>query len=347
MKKFFLPETGGAFKANLHCHSTVSDGRLTVEEIKAQYMKHGYSVVAFTDHDVLLDHSDLNEPGRFLALNGYELEVSEPAFTPLKSGSLSFGSPKTAHMCFVALSPDNLTQVCYHKDKYIWGSARAYIPMLRFDRDDYERVYSHEGVSEMMRLGREHGFFVTYNHPTWSLESYPEYSGYENMHAVEIWNTGCERIGYDEYNCHCFDDLLRQGKRIYALATDDNHNGQSLESPLDDSCGGWVVIRCEKLEYACVTDALLRGSFYASTGPEIKSLWAEDGVLHVTTSPAHRINFITGARHTGSAGAHRSETVSEASFRFDPAGDGYVRVEVIDPHGERAVSNPVWMDEIG
>ena len=116
MKQFFLPETGGAFKANLHCHSTVSDGRLTVEEIKAQYMKHGYSIVAFTDHDVLLDHSDLNEPGRFLALNGYEMEVNEPAFVPLKSGGLTFGSPKTAHMCLVALMPDNLTQVCYNKD---------------------------------------------------------------------------------------------------------------------------------------------------------------------------------------------------------------------------------------
>ena len=31
---------------------------------------------------------------------------------------------------------------------------------------------------------------------------------------------------------------------------------------------------------------------------------------------------------------------------MDPAHDGYVRVEVIDGHGERAVSNPVWMDEL-
>ncbi len=176
MKQFFLPPTGGAFKANLHCHSTVSDGRLTVEEIRAQYKKHGYSIVAFTDHDVLLSHEDLNEPGTFLALNGYEMEVNEQGFTGLKSGDLTFGSSKTAHMCLIALEPDNLTQVCYNKDKYIWGNAKAFIPQLKFDRDDYERVYSHEGVSEMMRLGREHGFFVTYNHPTWSMESYPDLS---------------------------------------------------------------------------------------------------------------------------------------------------------------------------
>lgn len=34
MKHFLLPETGHFYKANLHCHSTVSDGSRTPEEIK-------------------------------------------------------------------------------------------------------------------------------------------------------------------------------------------------------------------------------------------------------------------------------------------------------------------------
>ena len=29
MKKFLLPENGNFYKANLHCHTTISDGRLT------------------------------------------------------------------------------------------------------------------------------------------------------------------------------------------------------------------------------------------------------------------------------------------------------------------------------
>ena len=184
MKKFEL--SGKAYKANLHCHTTVSDGRYTPEETKKMYMEQGYSIVAFTDHNVLLDHSDLCKDS-FLALNGYELDVSEPG--------KAFNFTRTAHMCFIAKKQDNLTQVCYNKDKYIWGNARNYIPQLKFDRDDYERVYSHEGVSDMIKKGREGGFFVTYNHPTWSVESYPEYSGYEGMDAMEIFNTGCDRGG--------------------------------------------------------------------------------------------------------------------------------------------------------
>ena len=69
-----LPASGGSYKANLHCHTTLSDGRLTPEEVKARYLSEGYSVVAFTDHNVLVDHSDLND-GHFLALTGIEVDT--------------------------------------------------------------------------------------------------------------------------------------------------------------------------------------------------------------------------------------------------------------------------------
>ena len=34
MKKYLLPQIGCFYKANLHCHTTVSDGSITPEEIK-------------------------------------------------------------------------------------------------------------------------------------------------------------------------------------------------------------------------------------------------------------------------------------------------------------------------
>ena len=61
MKRYVLPEDGTFYKANLHCHSTCSDGTLTPEEIKEIYKSNGYSVVAYSDHNVLIDHSDLDD----------------------------------------------------------------------------------------------------------------------------------------------------------------------------------------------------------------------------------------------------------------------------------------------
>lgn len=49
-RKILLDSEGNWYKANLHCHCTVSDGEWTAEKIKEEYQKQGYSVIAFTDH---------------------------------------------------------------------------------------------------------------------------------------------------------------------------------------------------------------------------------------------------------------------------------------------------------
>ena len=76
MKKHLFPENGKFYKANMHCHTVLSDGNLTAQEVKEAYLAHGYSVVAFTDHEALLDHSDLTDE-RFIALNGYETAIKQ------------------------------------------------------------------------------------------------------------------------------------------------------------------------------------------------------------------------------------------------------------------------------
>ena len=76
LKKYLLPHSGKFYKANLHCHSTVSDGELTPEELKKIYKEQGYSILAYTDHDVLISHAELADEN-FLPLNGYEMEINE------------------------------------------------------------------------------------------------------------------------------------------------------------------------------------------------------------------------------------------------------------------------------
>ena len=75
MKKHLFSQNGKFYKANLHCHTTVSDGKCSPEEIKRRYKAEGYSIVAFTDHVVMVDHSDLNDES-FLALKGYEIHIN-------------------------------------------------------------------------------------------------------------------------------------------------------------------------------------------------------------------------------------------------------------------------------
>ena len=336
MKKDLLG--GNFYKANLHCHTTVSDGRLTPAEVKALYRSRGYSVVAYTDHDVLIPHPELADAD-FLPLNGYEMEVDEP-------DKPDYSERKTCHMCLIALEPDNLEQVCWHRSKYLFGGAPGYRSAVRFDpsEPDYERYYTPECINDMMRRGREHGFFVTYNHPTWSLESWPEYIRYEHMHAMEIFNNA-SHSGYQDYNPRVYDDLLRAGRRIFCIAADDNHNGAPADSPRCDSFGGFTMICAEKLEYRAVTRALEEGRFYASQGPEIRSLRFEDGVLRLECSPADRVEFHFGARYAESVLSGDGDPVERAECRV-PENAVYVRATVIDRRGRPADTNAYFVDEL-
>ncbi len=338
MKKYLLPKDGQFYKANLHCHTTVSDGKSTPEEIKDAYKSHGYSVVAYTDHDIMIPHDELTDDD-FLALHGYEMEVSDT--------SKHFKFRKTCHMCFIALDKDNLNQVCWHRSKYLIGNGEQYRHRAHFDENipDYERVYNHECVSEMMQKGRENGFFVTYNHPVWSLEDRRNYEGYEGMNAMEICNYGCVRSGFAEYNPIIYDDMLRMGKRIYCIGSDDNHNGFPFDSPRSDSFGAFTMIKADKLEYKTITDALVAGNFYASQGPVIKELYFEDGMLHVTTGACEKITLTTGTRKVRSAFREKGKTLTKASFEVLEE-DIYVRITVKDKFGKYADTNAYFTDEL-
>ena len=281
MRKYLLPEKGNFYKANLHCHSNISDGCFSPEEMKKAYMERGYSIIAYTDHNILLPHKELNEEN-FLALNGFEWDVTEEGTAP--------GQNRCCHICLIALEEDNLVQPCWHRedDRFFHGNGKKYKHLVKFNENepDHERIYTKECINEVIRKGREQGFFVTYNHPVWSQEDYRDYTAYENLNAMEICNFACVDGGYPEYNPRVYDDMLRTGKRIYCIAADDNHNSFDEKTKYNGSFGGFTVIKAEKLEYRTITKALEEGNFYASQGPEIKALWYEDGKIHVECSDA-------------------------------------------------------------
>lgn len=347
MKKYLLPKEGTFFKANLHCHSTVSDGELTPMQIKALYQSMGYSIVAFTDHDILVNHQDLTDE-QFLALNGYEDAIVRggPEMGVPVGESSDYYHRKTCHFCLIALEPDNLKQACWGKGKWNHPYVKAHPEeFVQYEADeDYQKAYSAECVSDMMKRGRESGFFVTYNHPTWSGENYQEYMKYHYMHAMEIANYISQRDGVDEYNPRVYEDMLRGGERIYCIAADDNHNHYGTDPEGGDSGGAWTMIKVESLDYRTVTKALEAGDFYASQGPEIHELWVEDGIVHVKTSDAVMISFAYEDRRVDVTRAEKGKRINEASAKLNPY-CGYVRVTVKDSNGRFANSNAYYVDE--
>lgn len=318
MRKYLIPKSGNFYKANLHTHSILSDGEWNPEEIKNWYKAHGYSVVAITDHDLFVPHNELTDDN-FVALNGFELGMHTE----------KYGRVKCCHICLVAKNPEITYPVCLHRTKYMFGNSpqNAFLMEFEDEQPDTEREYSPEFFNSVFKKGKEKGFFVTYNHPGWSNEQYEQYSHYEGMNAMEIYNHAGE-----DFSPQAYDDILSQGKKVYCVATDDSHKK-------DVSLGGFVMIKAAKLEYVTIMKALEAGNFYSSTGAEISELWAEDNYIHIACNNAQSIVFTTKKRKV------ELRNTSSASLVLEQA-DEYVRITVTDKKGKQAFTNGYFIDEI-
>lgn len=83
-------------KAQLHCHTTRSDGRLEPRAVVERYRAAGYAVVVFTDHDTVTTWDALNDE-TFLALPGVETTVPRP-IRPLGPHLGRLGAPGDLHL---------------------------------------------------------------------------------------------------------------------------------------------------------------------------------------------------------------------------------------------------------
>lgn len=339
MKRFLLKENGSFYKANLHCHTTYSDGKLSPAEVKELYKSLGYSVVAYTDHDILIPHDELTDD-EFLALHGFEIEINEPNCPDRLA-------IKTCHICFIGVQPENITQPFWHRERYLFGNAPKFRDQVKFDENepDYVREYNGDAISEMMKKARDKGFFVTYNHPTWSLESYPQYMSYNGMHAFEIYNGGCLAEGYLDNSPRVYDDMLMGGKKLYCIGADDNHNHRPNDSRRYDSGWAWTMIKADSLNYCDITKALVDGQFYASEGPEIYELTFEDGKIHIKCSKADKITCNYGVRRAAIELDETGDGIFEADFQFDKAWK-YFRITVTGKDGNTASTNAYFTDDL-
>ena len=322
--KYLLPKTN-YYKANLHTHSNISDGKLTPDEVKAFYKEHGYSILALTDHNVTIDHSDMTEPD-FLMITGVEVDIAQE------------NARKTVHLCM--LSRDPHLQWIPFKDAESLPHMHAYEDLCQCE--NLPQVYSPEAINRVIAKANEKGFLVTYNHPAWSLEYYEDYSKYEGLWAMEYANSGSLAIGYDANNGWVYREFINMGKPLLPIMADDAHSICHKRTGHPVAGMNWTMVAAEKLEYNSVMDALARGDLYSSNGPKIHSLTWDDGILRVECSPVAKIQLIKNSRPFRFVWG---EIVTEAEFNlkqwYDKAverGDGWFYLLVTDENGKCAVT---------
>ena len=334
--KHLLPPVKKYFKACLHTHSTVSDGKLTPEEVRDAYRAEGYSVVALTDHSVTVSHQELNLPD-FLMLTGVEIDVDDSDY------ALTGVREKVRHMCLISKDPNRL-----------WIPFRDPEPIpcsLQYEAldeiGDFTREYSAENFNALIAECNRQGFLVTYNHPCWSLEGYADYITMEGLWAMEYRNTGSINLGYDENNGRVYQDFLMQGKRLVPVMADDMHRPE--KNGVRELGVSWAMIGAEELTYDAVIAAMERGDLYSSCGPEISGIVWDEGKLHVSCTPGCRVQVVTQTRRAALAVAPEGQvTIDMSKWLTHSKGNGnaFLRLIVTAPDGSYAVSRAYWLDEL-
>lgn len=327
MISFVTPEMK-QYRANLHSHTVLSDGKLTPEEMVAAYKEQGYSILAITDHEAPYDHTSLTTDD-FLMITGYEAYIRPSpvcAYDPYNA---------EIHLNLLAKDPHNTAFIGYDPNfcKYMTPDVAEQRKHLG---DLGPRKYEHDYIQKFIDTARENGYLVSYNHPVWSMEFEQDILSYDGYFSMEVFNTGSQLINGYENNMALYDKVLRTGKTPYVHGADDNHNKAPFGDLLCDSFGAWTQVLADDLSYDSVIRALEEGRFYATTGPTITNLTIdENGHVVLDCSPAQRIIAHHSPKRAQNVYNPDGSPVTHAEFDV-PERASYVYFSVLTADGKAA-----------
>ena len=298
--------TGNAplLKGGLHCHTTRSDGQCTPEETEQLHIDNGYDFLALTDHHTY-NYKNYLPDSDLLIIPGME----HADYFDCDHG--------VRHYHTVCIGPDNATNGFAQDER---TEAREVT-----GQEDFQRSLDHLHSKNNLSF---------YCHPEWSCTPARYFDRLKGQFGMEIWNSGCAIEMEKDTNAAYWDELLGMGIRLWGIATDDGH-------AREHHCKGWVRVNAEK-NVCAILEALKNGAFYSSCGPEIYDFYVENGQAHVKCSPCKRILFYCD-KHNDLMHQNADGTPLEyASVGL--RNKLYIRACVVDFDGNRAWTNPIFLD---
>lgn len=200
---------------------------------------------------------------------------------------------------------------------------------------DFAKPHDGETAQQIARRAADSGAFIGIVHPSWYGLTTEDAKTIDCAHAVEIYNHG-SRVEVDRGEDWPFcDQLLNDGWRLNGFATDDAH------LLTHDWMGGWVNVLADSLDPDALLESLKSDRYYSSQGPEIHDIRIDGDDVLITCSPCSTISI----QGRGSRAAHtQGEGLSEASMPIRRFQESWMRITVMDEHGKRAWSNPIWFN---
>ncbi len=177
---------GDFYRGNLHTHSTLSDGKLSPEEVCRAYQDAGYDFIALTDH--------------FMQQFNYPVAdtraMRSGSFTTLLGAELHAGRTELDQL---------------------WHILAVGLPL------DFAPPTPDETGPQIAARALEAGAYVAAAHPQWYSLTEGDILSLGPIDAIEVFNGTSVDHNDRADSWHITDVLLARGQRYTACATDDAH----------------------------------------------------------------------------------------------------------------------------
>ncbi len=307
---------GNWYKANLHIHTTTSDGDKPLAERVQQYKQAGYSVLAITDHVSTNDVTKLSDD-KILVISGVEC--------PLMKAPWPEGMTHDENCVKI---PGRTPPSAIEMQKHILGE------LLLLNVKHPQRFGLDRDAQETINYINANGGICFIPHPYWSgltTEHLMKLTGYI---GIEVFNASTIESGRPVSSV-IWDELLEAGRVVWGIATDDIHCDDHFQK-------GWVMIKSTSLEIANILQALKDGMFYSSMGPEIYNVKLIGQKVYIECSPVREV-YCMGARGNGESvilPCGKTDIHFELHLRYIDLMH-YLRIELVDENNHRAWTNPI------
>ncbi len=311
-------KSGGGqwYRGNTHAHTiqSVGVGDASPDEVAAGYLERGYHFLCITDKNSITDPSSVTLPKN--ARRDFILIPAEEI--------AGLDTHATAMNISVEIPPS-------------WEVSNSVV------LQSYEEAASKAG-----------GILII-DHPNyqWALTT-KDIRPLKNVFLFEVYNAavsvGVKNDGDETHPSTeaMWDELLTDGVRIYAVASDDAAAIKYPRPAYRIPGRGWIMVRAEKLTPRAICEVMKEGHFYASNGVFLKKLEITSDAIGIQidkrrTEAELSKGFVIGRKAPkGSKVGERIDFIgpggkalsaiegSQASYKIDQKGkSGYVRSRAV------------------
>ncbi|MBI2425089.1 MAG: hypothetical protein HYV27_19850 [Candidatus Hydrogenedentes bacterium] len=324
MPMLFLLAHPGAFadwyKGATHVHSLWSDGDAAPETIAAWYLDRGWDFVCFSEHNVIQ-----TDPERFVAINEKskmrpehlaEIKARFGDAWPVlreENGQTSMRLRTHEELKGLLEKPGEFLLIPAEEMTTIGSSPHVNainvvepVRGLPMHPNRTKSIQTYIDVVEAQRAQFGKPMFAHVNHVNFSdritteellgvrgLRFFEVYNGHPAVHS---WGIPGEQIPPCDRH---WDVVLAQhlqadpADMLYGVATDDSHNYFKWAVGESNPGRGWVTVRASKLEPDAITQAMLDGDFYASTGVTLSDISFDGKTVQIKIEGAPGVTYRT------------------------------------------------------